>query len=185
MKNNEQYKKIVSFFSSLILLAALAADFMYIWYEYYSDAIVLPFYRRGNWVVILIYVILTMIFFKAYGGLTMGYLKRTDMLYSQAISMVAVNIITYFQISAIGRDFMKVFPMFIMTATDLIIIALWIAANNKIYLKLYPPRKLIIIYGSRNAETLTNKMSRREDKYMICESINIHEDMDKIKSEIL
>lgn len=43
MKNNEQYKKIVSFFSSLILLAALAADFMYIWYEYYSDAIVLPF----------------------------------------------------------------------------------------------------------------------------------------------
>ena len=101
MKNNEQYKKIVSFFSSLILLAALAADFMYIWYEYYSDAIVLPFYRRGNWVVILIYVILTMIFFKAYGGLTMGYLKRTDMLYSQAISMVAVNIITYFQISAI------------------------------------------------------------------------------------
>lgn len=75
-------------------------DFMYIWYEYYSDAIVLPFYRRGNWVVILIYVILTMIFFKAYGGLTMGYLKRTDMLYSQAISMVAVNIITYFQISS-------------------------------------------------------------------------------------
>ncbi len=39
----------------------------------------------------------------------MGYLKRTDMLYSQAISMVALNIITYFQISAIGRDFMKVF----------------------------------------------------------------------------
>ena len=72
MKNNEQYKKIVSFFSSLILLAALAADFMYIWYEYNSDAIVLPLYRRGNWVVILIYVILTMIFFKAYGGLTMG-----------------------------------------------------------------------------------------------------------------
>ena len=74
MKNNEQYKKIVSFFSSLILLAALAADFMYIWYEYYSDAIVLPFYRRGNWVVILIYVILTMIFFqglrRSYNGIS-------------------------------------------------------------------------------------------------------------------
>ena len=175
MRNNEQYKRIISFFSSLILVVALAGNFIYIWYEYYSDAIVLPFYRRGNWVVILIYMILTMLFFKAYGGLKMGYLKRSDMLYSQAISIVAVNIITYLQISVIGRHLMSIYPIFIMTAVDLIIIALWITANNKLYLHLYPPRKLIIIYGSRNAETLTNKMSMREDKYMICESINIHE----------
>ncbi|MGN1481510.1 sugar transferase [Porcipelethomonas sp.] len=185
MKNKEQYKRTISFISSLILLVALAGIFIYIWYEYYSDVIVLPFYRRGNWVVIFIYMILTMLFFKAYGGLKMGYLKRSDMLYSQAISIVAVNIITYLQISVIGRQLMNVYPMFVMTAADFIIIAIWIAANNKIYLKLYPPRKLIIIYGSRNAETLTNKMSMREDKYMICESINIHENIDKIKKEIL
>lgn len=185
MKKREQYKRIISFFSSCVLLIALAANFIFIWYECYSDVIVLPFYRRGNWVVIAIYVVLTYIFFKAYGGLTMGYLRRSDMLYSQFISITAVNIITYFQISVIGRDFMKVWPMFIMTITDFILIALWILANNKIYLHLYPPRKLVIIYGSRNAATLTNKMSRREDKYMICESINIHEDLKKIKEEIL
>ena len=80
---------------------------------------------------------------------------------------------------------MSIYPIFIMTAVDLIIIALWITVNNKLYLHLYPPRKLIIIYGSRNAETLTNKMSMREDKYMICESINIHENIEKIKKEIL
>lgn len=106
------------------------------------------------------------------------------MLYSQSISMVAVNIITYFQISVIGRDFMKVIPMIYMTAADLIIISVWIFCNNRIYLKLYPPRKLIIVYGSRNAETLTNKMSKREDKYMICESISIKEDFSRIKNEI-
>ncbi len=184
MKNHEQYKRMISFFSSLILLVFLAGIFIYIWYEYYSDAIVLPFYRRGNWVVIFIYMILTLLFFKAYGGLKMGYLKRSDMLYSQSISMVAVNIITYFQISVIGRDFMRVIPMVYMTAADLVIIAIWICINNRLYLKLYPPRKLIIIYGSQNAATLTNKMSRREDKYMICESVSIKEDFAKIKEEI-
>lgn len=184
MKNNEQYKRIISFFSSLVLLVFLAGVFIYIWYEYYSDAIVLPFYRRGNWVVIFIYMILTLLFFKAYGGLKMGYLKRSDMLYSQSISMVAVNIITYFQISVIGRDFMKVIPMIYMTFADLVIIAVWIFCNNRLYLKLYPPRKLIIIYGSQNAATLTNKMSQREDKYMICESVSIKEDFAKIKEEI-
>jgi len=165
MNNNEQYKRIISFFSSLILIAALAATYVYIWYEYYSYAIVLPFYRRGNWVVIVIYMILTLLFFKAYGGLKMGYLKQSDMLYSQAISMVAVNIITYFQISVIGRRFMNFIPVFIMTAIDLMIIAAWIFLNNRLYLRLYPPKKLIIVYGSKNAATLTNKMSVREDKY--------------------
>lgn len=184
MNSNEQYKRIISFFSSLILLVLLAGVFIYIWYEYYSDTIILPFYRRGNWVVIFIYMILTLLFFKAYGGLKMGYLKRSDMLYSQSVSMVAVNIITYFQISVIGRHFMSVIPMFYMTVADLLIIAVWIVCNNRLYLKLYPPRKLIIIYGSQNAATLTNKMSMREDKYMICESISIREDFSKIKNEI-
>lgn len=184
MKRNEQYKRIISFFSSMILLVFLAGIFIFTWYEFYSDAIVLPFYRRGNWVVIFIYMILTLLFFKAYGGLKMGYLKRSDMLYSQSISMVAVNIITYFQISLIGRDFMKVPPIFYMTVADIAIIIMWILANNRLYLHLYPPRKLIIIYGNQSAATLTNKMSRREDKYMICESISIKEDFAKIKQEI-
>ena len=184
MKKNEQYKRIISFFSSMILLLLLAGMYIFIWYEFYSDAIILPFYRRGNWVVIAIYMILTLLFFKAYGGLKMGYLKRSDMLYSQSISMIAVNIITYFQISVIGRDFMKVLPMVYMTMADLFIIAGWIFINNRLYLKLYPPRKLIIIYGSQSAATLTNKMSKREDKYMICESVSIKEDFSKIKEEI-
>ncbi|MBQ7047223.1 MAG: sugar transferase, partial [Oscillospiraceae bacterium] len=184
MKKNEQYKRIISFFSSMILLLLLAGMFIFIWYEFYSDAIILPFYRRGNWVVIAIYMILTLLFFKAYGGLKMGYLKRSDMLYSQSISMIAVNIITYFQISVIGRDFMKVLPMVYMTMADLFIISVWIFINNRLYLKLYPPRKLIIIYGSQSAATLTNKMSKREDKYMICESVSIKEDFSKIKEEI-
>lgn len=185
MKKREQYKRIISFFSSVILLGALSADFMYIWYRYYSDVILNPFYRRGNWVVIAIYFVLTFLFFKAYGGLTMGYLKRSDMLYSQFISITCINIITYFQISVIGRQFMSVYPVIIMTLSDFVLIALWIYFNNKIYLKLYPPRKLIIVYGSRIAETLTSKMSRRDDKYMICESINIHENIEYIQEEIL
>ena len=114
----------------------------------------------------------------------MGYLKQSDMLYSQAISMVAVNIITYFQISVIGRRFMNFIPVFIMTAIDLMIIAAWIFLNNRLYLRLYPPKKLIIVYGSKNAATLTNKMSVREDKYMICESISVDEGFERIKAEI-
>lgn len=155
------------------------------WYIYYSDVIVLPYYRRGNWVLIGIYGMLVWVFFKAYGGFKLGYLKKTDMLYSQLISIVCVDFVSYFLISLIGRHFMAVSPMVVLTLADFGFISLWTLLTDRIYFLIYPPRKLIILYGSRQAAMLVLKMSQRVDKYMICESISINEDTEKIKELIL
>lgn len=173
MNKRDQYKRLFSFGASIILLGFLTVFFAFIWYRYYSDTIILPYYRRGNWVVIAIYTILTMIFFKAYGGFKVGYLKKTDMFYSQMLSIICVNIITYFQISLIGRDFMKGFPIVYLTVAELVFIFFWNSFIDRIYFLIYPPRRLIILYGSRQAASLVMKMSTRVDKYMICESVNI------------
>ena len=82
------YKRIVTFGAAVILLGVITGIFALFWYRYYSEAIVLPYYRRGNWVLIGIYGLLTALFFKAYGGFKVGYLKKTDMLYSQSLSMI-------------------------------------------------------------------------------------------------
>lgn len=187
MNKRDQYKRLFSFGASLILLICLTGFFAFIWYRYYSDTIVLPYYRRGNWVLIAIYAILTMIFFKAYGGFKVGYLKKTDMFYSQMISIVCVNVITYFQISLIGRDFMRGFPIVYLTVTEIVFIFFWNMLVDKIYFIVYPPRRLIILYGSRQAASLVMKMSTRVDKYMICESVNISdfENEDEVKKHIL
>ena len=78
MNNREQYKRIVYFFSTLIIVALLTLEFAFTWYTAYSDVIALPFYRRGNWVLVLIYAVLFLIILKASGGYKVGYLKRGD-----------------------------------------------------------------------------------------------------------
>ena len=181
----DRYKRFISFISAVFLLCILTGLFGLTWYEYYSETIVLPFYRRGNWVLIGIYCILTALFFKAYGGFKLGYLKKTDMLYSQLISMVCVNTIAYFMISLIGRDFMAFLPVLYLTFTDFGFIAIWTVLSGKLYFLLYPPRKLIILYGSSQAAALVLKMSQRVDKYMICESISASEPTGKIQELIL
>ena len=125
------------------------------------------------------------LFFKAYGGFKLGYLKKTDMLYAQIISMICVNFVTYFLISLIGRRFMSVPPILILTGVDLIFISVWTFLTAKLYFLVYPPRRLIILYGSSQAAALVLKMSQRVDKYMICESISISEDPEKIKEQIM
>lgn len=154
-------------------MAVLTGFFAYVWYKYYSDAIILPYYRRGNWVLIGIYCLLVALFFKAYGGFKLGYLKKTDMLFSQLISMFCVNTVTFFMISLIGRHFMDAVPLILLTFVDFGFIAVWTVITGKLYFIIYPPRKLIILYGSRQAAALVMKMSQRVDKYMICESVSI------------
>lgn len=185
MNKKDQYKRLITFGSAVLLMAMLISTFGIVWYEFYSEAIMLPFYRRGNWVLIGIYTVMLFVFFKAYGGFRVGYLKRTDAFYSQMISIFCVNVISYFLISLIGRHFMDVIPIVIMTVIDFFIIGLWTYLTGEMYFVIYPPRKLVILYGSHQAASLVMKMSSRVDKYMICESVNINEHADKIKEIIL
>ncbi len=185
MSKKDGYKRLVTFFSALILMGILTGIFAAIWYKNYSDNIALPFYRRGNWVLISIYCLMIWLFFKVYGGFKLGYLKKTDMLYSQLISMCCVNIVTYFMISLIGRHFMDASPILLMTFVDFGAIALWTLIAGKLYFIIYPPRKLIIIYGSKQAATLVMKMSRRVDKYMICESVSANESEENVRELIM
>jgi len=168
----------------------LACVFGTVWYQYYSETIVLPFYRRGNWVLIGIYAAFSTVFFKAYGGFKIGYLKRTDMLYSQIISIACVNFITYFLISLIGRNFMRPMPILIMTLIDIAIVGFWTFLTGELYFTIYPPRQLVILYGGGQAADLVIKMSRRIDKYMICNAIQLSLDetdssIENIKKQLL
>jgi exopolysaccharide biosynthesis polyprenyl glycosylphosphotransferase len=173
MKNNrDQFKRIFSFFTAVLLVGLYTLGFAWVWYHSYSDAILLPFYRKGNWVMILIYMVLVLLFSKSFGGLKTGYLKRTDMFYSQTLSIFCVNLLTYFQISVVNRSFSEVLPMVLLTIGDMVVLVLWVVLTNKLYFHIYPPRKLVVIYGDRNAAELVMKMSRRVEKYMICESVS-------------
>ncbi|MCC8110202.1 MAG: sugar transferase [Ruminococcus sp.] len=180
----DQYKRIYTFFATLLLVVYYTVSFSIVWYTVYSDTIFLPFYRRGNWVMILIYVVLVLLFSKMFGGMKVGYLKQSDMIYSQIFSIVCVNVLTYFQISVVNRFMPSVWPMVILTLVDLVILMLWVIVSNKIYFHLYPPRRLVVIYGEHTAADLVIKMSRRVEKYMICESVRISEGIPHILSVI-
>lgn len=108
MNNREQFKRIINFISEASILFILTYVFWIIWHEFYSTSIILPFYRKGNWAVVAVYAVLAFLFSKVYGGYKPGYLKRTDEIISQMLSVICVNILAYLQISLIGRHFMNI-----------------------------------------------------------------------------
>lgn len=184
---NEQFKRLVVFLESIGLIIGLTFMFWVVWELNYRYAIPNPFWRRGNWAVIAIYAVLLFCFNKLYGGIRVGYLRTMDVLFSEILSISIVNAITYIQLCLIGRwRFLShLQPLLIMFALQLVFVVIWVFMTKWIYFHLYPPRRILLVYGERPADDLIKKMNRRDDKYDIEKAINLNVGMDVIQQEIL
>lgn len=188
MKKREQYKRMIMFLASALIVALETAIFAYIWFHYYADEEIIgkTFWNKGNFVVIGQYALMIFLFYRIYGGFKVGYLRVFEVLYSQILSVLCVNMITYLQLSLIGRwKFTRhILPLVYMTGIDLVIVIAWVVFMRMIYERIYPPRNMLLIYGAHNPKDLIQKISTREDKYNICEMIHLSWGEEKIKEKI-
>ncbi len=185
MKNKEQFKRILIFLASFIIVLIFGKAFSKVWYTQYNSDMFDPFWFYGNILMVMIYVFIYVVSANAVSGFKIAYMKPLSLFGSQALGIIATNVITFVQISLIGRGRLTVAPMISLTGFELAVALIWSFVFTKLFSLIYPARKMIIVYGNANARDLVTKMSSRQDKYIICTSISCDEDIDKIKEEIL
>ncbi len=186
MNKRERYKRLILFLTSALILAVQTSIFIDVWFNDYSNT-GSNYFERGNYIVIAQYALMLFLFYKVYGGLKVGHLRTFNMMYTQFLSIICVNIITYLQLSLIGRwKFMtNVEPMIRMTFAEVFVSTLWIVFTRFIYTKVFPPKQLLVVYGDYSPDNLIQKLSTRADKYLIKEAISIENDIDVIRREML
>lgn len=185
MYKQEQYKNLLKTGLSFIVWMVQALIWSGVWMHSFADIILRPFGYKGNWLVFAVYAILNLIFTSFYGGYRIGYYRRGDIILSGILALIISNIITYLQTCLIGRSIMDVSPFMIMTVVQAIVVLLWANIATYIYIKLFPPHKMLLIYGGNHlAQSLIYKFITRSEKYTIRESINITEDYDAIINKL-
>lgn len=185
MKIKEKYKRVVKLIFTIGLTSMLIGIYGWTWINYYNRIIEFPFFRRGNWMMIFLYGVLLMVFLSIYGGFKVGYLKKWNLIYSQILAVVFANIFTYLQIAVLDKHFLNPLQLIKMTLIDCFIILNWTLIYQWIYVKLFPPRKMLLISGKRSDYHLVEKINSREDKYEICKIINIETGIPTIQQEII
>lgn len=184
MKGYEQYKRIVRFFSSAVLLCAQMALYWYIWKQYYNIRMEVPYNRTGHWLMVAVYGILLIIFSRLFGGLRIGYMKIGNMIYSQVLATFCANVMIYLQITLLTKHFQNMGPMVAMMAADVFMITAWSFLFNQIYRYLYPPRRVLLIYGEHPVASLMGKLHTRTDRFIIGELVHISAGLEKLERKI-
>ena len=184
MKKFEQYKRIIKFGFAMVIVLLEIAIYAYVWYKYYNPLLENPFWRRGNWLIIVLYGMLLLFFLKTYGGLKIGFLKKGNLIYSQILSVLFVNIVTYIQIALIDKKFHNVLMILVVTLLDVLAIVVWTFVFQWIYGRIFPPRRMLYVHGNRSTSYLRDKINSREDKYQICRNLDYRCGMERLFKEI-
>lgn len=188
MNKREQYKKLLMFLASAVLMLVMTAIFAFIWYRFYaySEDSGEIFYRRGNYAIIALYAIMLFMVGKVFSGFRAGSARVLESLYTQILVTFCTNAVIYLELCLIGnwRFMTNLKPIVLMTAADILVDIGWVLLTRWGYVRLYPPRKLLLVYGKYNPDNLIRKLTSRADKYDIQEAVSIECGIEEIKMKI-
>lgn len=181
----EQYKRMVKFGGSAIIILLEILVFSYVWKNYYNKNMIQGFWRRGNWLVIGEYLILLLLLHRTYGGLRVGIYKYWNLVYSHMISLLGVNAFSYVQVVLFDKRMHNPSALLILTVVDFALVLVWTFVFKKLYVFLFPRKRLLLVYGKEPMFHLMNRMGTREDKYEIAEIVPINNGIERIIKQAL
>lgn len=143
-----------------------------------------PYWRRGHWMLLAFYIFWIFILPKVYGGWRVGYLKYFNIIYAQSIGIIMVNVLMYFLFTLLIKHFENPIFLIVMTILQILMVITWGIICTKIYLYIYPPRKVLLVYSERPALGLMKKINTRSDRFIVGEMIHISEGFEIIKEKV-
>lgn len=179
---------MIMFWSKMLIVALQTGLYGCLWYQHYKDLMPFEYFRRGNWAIVGLYAVFILVFSRAFGALKVGYLKTWDIMYSQFLTILCVNGVTYLQLSLINGDWKFLDnsgPMFFLCLLDFMLVLAWALFMRWIYAIIYPPHEMLLIYGQISPDVIIQKIESRKDKYHVKEKIPLLAGMDVVYAKIL
>lgn len=184
-KMSEQYKKIFRIIWVCIILGIEMILFHNIWMHFYSSKIyITPFFKLGDFYVTGLYLIFMLLFMYLYGGLKMGYMKKGNTIYSQSLSGICANILIYLVVILLYRRIAPIYPIILLTVCEIVLLAVLSSVFEFVNQRLFPPRRMLLIYEDEQTENLFPKFCTRKDKFYIAETCNVGVGLEKIQEKI-
>lgn len=183
----ESLKRLINLALSAGCLVLEIGVFVYHWLTYFQYSLVEPlrnFYFNGHLLQIALYGFILFFLSNMYGGMRLGYLKNAEIIFSQIFSTIIADILLYAQLSLMAFQLFMPRIFILMFMEQVLMIVVYINLANRLFQKIFPPRKLLLLYGNRNADDICAKFETRKDKYKIVEKKRIDEDLEAIRHQI-
>ncbi|HWR24514.1 MAG TPA: exopolysaccharide biosynthesis polyprenyl glycosylphosphotransferase [Feifaniaceae bacterium] len=162
------FQKTIQTLIAILNVALLVMVFFLVWSNFYNNTLPIPFFRRGNYILYMLYAVILYAFILLMKGHRIGSLRILEIVLSQAIALILTNIVTYFQVSLLSYKLAPVGGFLLMTAAQIVLAAIWAVLSNRVYNRIFAPQKMVFLYDDPSKVTLANKLNVIKERFSIC-----------------
>lgn len=181
-KEEIKVKKKSALFHDIAVRAAKLANiiimvtpFIFVWYTFYADELWVTFYKRGHWLVVLLYVLLYFLIGKVYDAFTMSYNSHGEMIYSQILSLFEVNVIMYIVAWLLIRHLPAIGPVLGVMAVQIVFAVIWSHGSQAWYYHTFPANKTVVVYDMRQGLAKLIEDYNLEKKFKVVSVVSANE----------
>ena len=178
-------KSLIRSAEGLLEIVMLAFSYYIIWRQCYEPTLFPTYFGYGKYVLAGVYGLLVLVLFFAFDGFKFGYLKISEAILSQWVSLLIANFITYWQLCLIANVVITPIPMLIQMGVGAVVAFVCVVFYTWLYHQIYVPKNMAMVFGRDNAITLKFKMETRPDKYRIKKLIPVEDGLESICQQIL
>jgi len=173
--NNSFFKEILIRFIKLLNPIIMSLVFAGVWYSFYADKIVSPFYDHGNWAIIILFGIIYTIYARMYDSFMISMAKRSEIIYSQSLALLISNGLMYFIVFILMRRLPNVFPLLLAFLIQIILTIGWTWAVNKWYFKNADVIRTIVVYDEQEDLKEWQENNSLKNRFNIVKTLSVND----------
>lgn len=156
----------------IINAVLLAVPFAACWWGYYATRTDSPFYNRGNWAIIALFLIVYVIYGKIYDCFLISLNSIAEMIYSQALALILTDFILYIVTFLLMKRLPNPLPLLAAFVGQLLLAALWSWLANKWYFAKFPAKDTAVVFDVRSGLDRLIGEYGLDKKFRICLTVS-------------
>ena len=157
-----------------------AIPFALMWYGYFAESIASPYFNRGNWAVIALFVVLYVTFARIYDAFLVSLTRISEMAYSQCLAVLVSDALMFLVIWLLNHYFPNLIPCLITLAVQFVLVIAWSYFAHKWYFATFSPAKTAVVYDREyNVKDLLREYGL-EKKFDVQKRMNVEACLDNL-----
>lgn len=179
-RNNTILYNLALRFVKLLNVILITIPFALCWYMYYKEKLYAPFFRRGNWLIVLLFLVCYLYFGRVYDAFHISFYRISEMIYSQVLAAIIADVILYVLTTILVKYPTNPLPLMAAFGGQLVLSIIWCLLAHRWYFRVYPPRRAVVIYDMREGMENLIREYGMDKKYTVLSIIPVKECLENL-----
>lgn len=184
MNNKEALRRLYTLITAAVMVAVHVLLIFVVLNRVYNNDFRTQLYLRGHIFVLAIYAVVFFALGQIFGGISIGFRKKGEVLFSEVFTAVFSDMVFYLIAMMLSYRFPTPVPILGALGIQIIFSAIWINLTGSVYANLFRPYDMLLIYSGEATDDFIKKLETRADYFHVTKRISADEDMENIRKMI-